>query len=85
MAIDRNGNGILDRDEPRPKMQIAAVGSAAVVQWPTNFPSYLLETAGAVPTTNWTRNTALRGVVDDRFLVTNAVGPSNLFFRLRDP
>lgn len=83
MGIDRNENGVLDGDEPRPSLRIAKTGPHAVVSWPTNHTGYFLERATGLPATNWNPDTNVRGIVGPDFNVTNSPPLSNLFFRLR--
>lgn len=83
MGIDRNLNGILDGDEPAPSLRISTVGTSALVIWPTNATGYVLERAPALPSTNWSTDTNLRGVSGGEFIITNPVAPGSVFFRLR--
>ena len=84
IGIDRNENGILDSDEPRPALRIARISGNAIVAWPTNRAGYVLERATGLPATSWNTDTSLRGVVGSEFNVTNSLTSSNLFFRLRE-
>ena len=83
MAIDRDGNGIPDGDEPAPALQIDRNGAVAVIQWPTNFVNYVLEQTDLLPSTNWVTETSVRGVVAGNLGVTNSTTLTNRFFRLR--
>ena len=83
MAIDRDGNGILDGDEPSPSLQIGRNGALTLVQWPTNFVGYVLEQADFLPATNWSTETSVRSVSSGNLGVTNSVTLTNRFFRLR--
>ncbi|MEY2408356.1 MAG: hypothetical protein QOF48_1026, partial [Verrucomicrobiota bacterium] len=84
IGIDRNENGVLDGDEPRPSLRITAGSGAAVVAWSTNRPGFVLERSIALPAPQWNPDTNIRGVVGTEFNVTNSVSLSNLFFRLRE-
>ncbi len=84
LGIDRNENGVLDADEPRPSLRIATAGAKAVIAWSTNRAGYLLERATALPATNWNPDTNIRGIVGPDFNVTNSLSLSNHFFRLRE-
>jgi YVTN family beta-propeller protein len=83
IGIDRNENGTLDGDEPRPLLRILSANGKAVIAWPTNRADYVLERATSVPSTSWNTETSVRGVVGSNFNVTNSLGSTNLFFRLR--
>jgi DNA-binding beta-propeller fold protein YncE len=84
IGIDRDLDGVLDGDEPRPTLQIARQGaSGAVVSWSTNASDYVLEAAGTVASPSWATETSVRGLVSGNFTVTNAPVTTNRFFRLR--
>ena len=83
MSIDRDGNGVLDGDEPAPSLLIARSGAGNVVQWPTNFVGYVLERTEALLVTNWVTETSLRGGIGANLAVTNTADTTNRFFRLR--
>jgi len=84
IGIDRNENGVLDGDEPRPSLRITSMNGNAIVAWPTNRASYVLEHATALPAAEWNTDTSVRGVVGSEFTVTNSLTSGNLFFRLRE-
>ena len=83
MGIDRDENGVLDGDEPKPSLRITRNGSQSVVAWPTNRAGYYLERATSMPAAPWNADTNIRGVTGPDFTVTNATAVSNLFFRLK--
>lgn len=82
-GINRNLDALLDGDEPLPSLRIARAVPNALIAWPTNAAGFVLETATALPTTNWTAETSLRGMAGSEFNVTNASTLSNRFFRLK--
>jgi YVTN family beta-propeller protein len=82
-AIDRNLNGILDGDEPRPALQLSRASSNLVIAWPTNAP-FVLETATALPSANWNTETSVRGIVGSSLNVTNATTNTAQFYRLKE-
>ena len=84
IGIDRNENGVLDGDEPRPLLRISSIGTNAIVAWPTNRANFLLERATSLPALNWDPDTNVRSVVGSDFNVTNSLAQTNLFFRLRE-
>ena len=83
MGIDRDADGVLDGDEPLPSLRIASAPPNTIVVWPTNSGAYVLERATQLPSTNWSPDTSLRGLMGADFAITNAPSPTNLFFRLR--
>ena len=84
LGIDRNLDGVLDGDVPRPGLRITTSGMAAVISWPTNATGFVLERAISPPSTSWAPDPNVRGMGDAQFNVTNALSFSNLFFRLRE-
>jgi DNA-binding beta-propeller fold protein YncE len=83
MGIDRNLDGILDGDAPRPALAIAKAPPNVLISWPTNVP-FVLERAGDVSSTNWRVDTSRRAVTGPNFQVTNGVSSNALYFRLRE-
>jgi hypothetical protein len=53
--------------------------------WPTAYTDYTLESAPAVPSMNWQPVATSPIIVSNNWVLTNSVGPSNEFFRLRKP
>lgn len=85
LGIDRNEDGVLDGDAPRPALRIAqANNNTAVIAWSTNANNYVLEAAGALPAANWNAETSVRAVLAGDFTVTNSPAVTNRFFRLRE-
>jgi YVTN family beta-propeller protein len=82
VGIDRNLDSVLDGDVPAPSLRIAKTGPYALVAWSTNA-AYVLERTTALPAGSWLPDTNLRGVIGAEFAVTNALSPTNFFFRLR--
>jgi hypothetical protein len=83
MGIDRNLDGELDGDVPPPSLRITQVSTNALVAWSTNAAGFVLERTVSLPPTNWWTDTNLRGLVGNEFAITNALSPTNYFFRLR--
>ena len=82
-GLDRNLDGVLDGDGPAFSLRIARGASNSLVTWPTNANGYVLQTATTLPSTNWTTETSLRAVAGSEFAITNSVGGTNRFYRLR--
>jgi hypothetical protein len=61
-----------------PVLRVARSGNDVTISWPTAITGYALESAPTLPAPAWT---PVPGVVNNS--VTLAIGPGNLFFRLR--
>jgi DNA-binding beta-propeller fold protein YncE len=83
MGVDRNMDGVLDGDAPRPSLVIAKAPPSVLLSWPTNAP-FVLERAGEISSTNWRVDTSGRGISGPNFQVTNGVSSNALYFRLRE-
>jgi hypothetical protein len=84
MGIDRNLDGVLDGDVPRPRLDISKAGREAVVSWHTNASGFLLEKAGQASASSWFPETSVRGLEGNRLTVTNEITTTNVFYRLRE-
>ena len=82
-GIDRNLNGILDGDEPRPTLRLSRASNNLVIAWPTNTP-FVLETVSALPSAIWNTETSLRAIVGSSLNVTNATTNTAQFYRLKE-
>ena len=81
MGIDRNLNGVLDADEPLPRLEIARSSGKVVLNWPLSAAGFDLEQATNVDTA-WTDNTNPVEIINASNFVTNSPGTTT-FFRLR--
>jgi len=84
MGIDRNLDGTLDGDTPRPLLAIAQTPPNILLSWSTNASGFVLERADEVSSTNWNADTSRRGIVGPNFQVTNSPAANSQFFRLRE-
>jgi YVTN family beta-propeller protein len=82
IGIDRNLDGVLDGDVSSPALRIGQAGTNAIVAWSTNASGFVLERTSSLPM-NWAPDTNLRGLIGTEFAITNALAPTNFFFRLR--
>ena len=72
--------------ECAPALQLATLPSSRVrLAWPTAAAGYLLDATPSLGVTNWNAVTNQPIVSGTNFLVTNSVGGSNRFYRLRRP
>ena len=85
MGIDRDLNGVLDFDEPRPQLQIARASNQAVLNWPLSAVGYSLEHTTNLAISAWSPDTNAVEVVNQFNFVTNSTSDSARFFRLRQP
>lgn len=73
---------IQDNDLP-PMLGIEPLANQILLSWPTQAASFSLESAPLISGATWTSMTNLPAVVGNQFVVTNSVGTSNQFYRLR--
>ncbi len=66
------------------KLKTRFRNSALEVSWPAADTNFILEASGAVPSANWSAVESAPALVQGRLTVTNRVGSSNRFFRLRE-
>lgn len=85
MGIDRDLNGVLDADEPLPKLQIAAAGSRAVLNWSLGAAGFNLEETLAAAPGTWQLTTNAIEISGVQNFTTNAIGNRVKFFRLHQP
>lgn len=67
-----------------PVLHIQPLAGAVVVQWPTNFAGYLLQTNNSFNGSNWSAVAVTNGIVSTNFVVTNSTAGSQLFYRLKN-
>lgn len=83
MGIDRDLNGVLDADEPLPRLQIALAGAKAVINWPLSAAGFNLEeTPGLSGAGAWSATTNAIEIIGVQYFTTNAHGNGVKFFRL---
>lgn len=83
MGIDRDLNGVLDADEPRPRLEVSQAGGKVLVSWPLGAAGFTLQQAGTLAAGAWTDNPNPVQIVGGSNLVTNASPAATLYFRLR--
>jgi hypothetical protein len=82
MGLDRNLNGILDFDEPRPTLMVAQAGSFVVLSWPYEAVGYILESASSASTAEWNPVAEPVEIIGSKNVVTNSMGSFSRFYRL---
>lgn len=55
------------------------------IKWPSVYTNYVLQSASTLPSTNWTTIANAPVALSSEWVVTNAIGDSNQFFRLSTP
>jgi len=85
MGLDRDLNGVLDGDEPLPRLQIAHASGNTVLHWPLNAAGFSLETATNLAADSWNTVTAAVQIENNSNFVTNAPASGARYFRLRMP
>lgn len=85
MGIDRNLNGVLDGDEPLPRLRISQAGGNAVIYWPLGAAGFNLEVADSLASGSWSNVSSPVEIVNNFNFVTNPPVPGARYFRLRLP
>jgi hypothetical protein len=68
---------------PIPELSIARSSGNLVLLWPTNAVGFTLESATNFPATNWTLEPITPAIVNDEYVVTNAITGDKKFYRLK--
>jgi len=82
IALDRNANGILDADEPPPKLQITLSGPTILISWPLS-PGFALESTANLSPNSWTPVNAPAEILNNQSTITLAISSASHFYRLR--
>jgi YVTN family beta-propeller protein len=85
MAIDRDGDGVLDADAPLPRLQIAQAGAQTVLSWPYGAAGFHLEETPDLSSGTWSTSTNAVTIANGFNYMTNLPGTGAKFFRLRMP
>ncbi len=71
---------------PNPQLEIDRANPSVILSWPAYYADFILETAGALPTSNsWTTSLDTRYAVGNQWHVTNSTASGQSYFRLRAP
>jgi hypothetical protein len=76
---------LTDPDAVAAELKVARAANGITLTWPASLTGFVLETASAVPATNWSAAPGVSSVVGDQNVVTVEIGSSPKFFRLRKP
>jgi hypothetical protein len=66
-----------------PTLGFTRNGAQIMLNWPTNFTGFTLETTTNLPPTSWTTNSILPTIVNGQYTVTNPISGGAKFFRLK--
>jgi YVTN family beta-propeller protein len=83
LGIDRDENGVLDGDEPPPRLNVTRAGSSTVLDWPYSAAGYVLESSPVLPGAPWTNAPEPVEIIGSRNYVTNGAAAGASYFRLR--
>jgi YVTN family beta-propeller protein len=82
IGLDRNANGVLDADEPAPKLQIVSSGTSTLISWPF-IGGYALETTANLSTASWSPVAGPVEIVNGQNTMSVSLTPEARFYRLR--
>jgi hypothetical protein len=83
MGGDRNENGVLDADEPRPTVQFDFAPGSLVLRWPLAPAGFVLEATTNLASGGWSNAAAPVEIVNGWNIVSNPPAAAMRFFRLR--
>ena len=81
IGLDRDANGVLDADEPPPRLQVVLSASAVQISWPYSA-SYVLESTLSLVSPAWSPVTDALEVVAGQNVVTTSPTADIRFYRL---
>ncbi len=85
LAIDRDGNGIPDADEPTPRLDLSIAAGTPQLAWPAAAAAHVLEFTDSLNPPNWQPVTQPRGTVGSAINVPDPTAGPRRFYRLRRP
>jgi hypothetical protein len=83
MGIDRDEDGVLDGDVPRPALQISGMIGNTILHWPYSAAGFNLETAPLLDPLAWTNAMTPWEILAGQNFVTNGTSAEAAYFRLR--
>jgi uncharacterized repeat protein (TIGR03803 family) len=66
----------------QPTLTIARSGANAVLNWPTNFGGYTLQSSTTLVSPAWTTNSTASVILNGQYTITNSISGAEQFFRL---
>ncbi len=85
LGVDRNGNAILDADEPMPRLDISLATNAPRLAWPITHAALVLEYTDSLAPPNWQPVTAQRNAAGASVNVVDPAAGAQRYYRLRKP
>src|SRR5262249_5246815 len=76
------GSGTIFSISLPPQLTITPVGPNVILAWPTNTTGYSLQTTSNLLSPAWTTNLPVPSLVNEQYVVTNAISGTPQFFRL---
>jgi DNA-binding beta-propeller fold protein YncE len=83
MAIDRDLSGVLDADEPLPRLQIVLSAGKVVVSWPFGAAGFVLQQTASLDSPAWTDTSDAVDIVNGVNSIVKDPASTTLYFRLR--
>ncbi len=82
--ITNQFNALFSSSAPAPTLNIVVSGANAIISWPSSTdPGYALQTNADLTTANWASEGVTPVTTGNQYVVTNAIGPKVLFYRLQ--
>lgn len=83
IGLDRDANGILDSDEPPPRLRAVPAGGGVQISWPYGAAGYVLESSISLETPVWTAVNDAVEIVAGQNSVAISTTAGARFYRLR--
>jgi len=83
MGLDRDLNGVLDADEPLPRLQIVRSAGKILVTWPFGAAGFVLQQTASLNSPAWTDSPDVVNIVNGFNSIVKNPSPTTLYFRLR--
>lgn len=84
-GVDRDGDGILDADEPMPRLELSRSGNTPQLAWPAVDSALVLEYSDSLVSPNWQPVTEPRATAGAAVSVGDPVAGQQRYYRLRKP
>ena len=85
LGVDRDGDAILDADEPMPRLNLAFSSNAPQLAWPIADAALVLEYSDSLTSPNWKPVTEPRAPAGGSISVLDPTPNPQRYYRLRKP
>ena len=85
LGVDRDGDAILDADEPMPRLDLSFAANTPQLAWPVAEATLVLESSDSLSPPDWRPVTEPRTVSGPSVNVLDPAIPAQRFYRLRKP